>query len=64
MLSFLLDAIHIQYLIMKIAAKQILDAWFSIYCCPTQEHTGFSLPSILKSRILWLILKHSVTVHR
>ena len=51
--------IHMKYLIVKNCFQTNLETWFTIYLWPTQEHTLLLsfFPSLLKSRILWLIFK-------
>ena len=51
--------IHMKYLIVKNCYQTNLETWFTIYLWPTQEYTLLLsfFPSLLKSRILWLIFK-------
>ena len=64
MQTFIVYLIHVKYLIVKIAAKQILETWFSIHPWPTQEHTLASSPTPSSSlEFSGWFSEHSVTTH-
>lgn len=64
MQTFIAYLIHVKYLIVKTAAKRILETWLSIHLWATQEHTLASPPTPSSSlEFSGWSSEHPVTTH-